>query len=330
MSKMKTDPTLPWLPGNNGLDTLKQEAMRQGRWRDNDDGYIEKGPFPTEKTAASITVNKVSADDGTTELTIPPRHAGPNPVIHYADHSGVSTSDPLVETPDEFTTDKATLYFLVVDSDGKHETGEPVCWNATLKIRHQIHTQGDKRKVELQCTPQAEMTYTLDGSNAKDGDPYQDSFDVGPEKQVLLVYAESGEASASEQFTIPAKGDNRVQLDDKKPTKLMSKTTLDATNKSYAVLNHFKDDEETRFRGVRIEVGEGEHTVSVRFQERAVTASEMEIALNAIRQIVNDDNANVTIRIASGADFINGFEAKEFARLAGVELRPESIVQGSE
>lgn len=330
VSKMKTDPTLPWLPGNNGLDTLKQEALRQRRWRDNDDGYIEKGPFPTEKTTASITVNKTSADNGTTELTITPRHAGPNPVVHYADHSGVSKSDPLVETPDEFTTDKATLYFLVVDSDGKHETGEPVCWNATLKIRHQIHTQGDKRTVELQCTPQAEMTHTLDGSNAKEGDTYQGPFDVGPEKQVLLVYAESGEASASEQFTIPAKGDNRVQLDDKKPTKLMSKTTLDATNKSYAVLNHFKDDEETRFRGVRIEVGEGEHTVSVRFQERAVTAGEMEIALNAIRQIVNDDNANVTIRIASGADFINGFEAKEFARLAGVELKPESVVQGTE
>lgn len=328
ISKMKTDPTLPWLPGSNGLDTLKQEALRQGRWRDNEDGYIEKGPFPKEKTTASVTVNKTSVENGTTELTITPRNAGSNPVVHYADHPNVSPSDPLVETPDEFITDKATLYFLVVDSDGKHETGEPICWKAALKIRHQIHAQGDKRTVELQCTPQADMTYTLDGSNAKEGTSYQGPFEVGTDKQVLLVHAESGEAQASEQFTIPAKGDKRVQIDDRKPAKLTSKATLDATGKSYAVINHFKNDDTTRFRGVRIEVGEGEHTVSVRFQERAVTASEIEIALNAIRKIVDDDNANVTIRIASGADFINGFEAKEFSRLSGVELKPESIVQG--
>ncbi|AJY53214.1 anti-phage-associated DUF499 domain-containing protein [Halomonas sp. KO116] len=330
ISLMKTDPALPWLPGANGLETLKQEALKQGRWRDSGDGYIEKGPFPQEKTTAIISVNKTSTENGTTELAITPRHAGANPVIHVAEHAGVSNSDPVVETPDEYVTDKPTLYFLVVDSDGKHIAGEPVPWNAILKMRHQIHKQGDKRLIELQCTPQGEMTYTLDGSNPKEGTPYKEPFEVEPEKQVLLVHAEAGEASASERFTIPAKGDNRVQIDDKKPTRLTSKTILDATAKTYAVLNHFKSDTQTRFRGVRIEVGEGEHTVSMRFSERATTAAEIELALDAIRKILNDDSAIVTIRIDSGAAFVNGFEAKEFARLAGVELKPEHLVQGGE
>lgn len=329
-SRMRSDPTLPWLPGANGLDTLKQEALVQGRWRDTGDGYIEKGPFPKEKTTLSVTVNKTSPGEGTTELTLTPRHAGATPVIHVADHAGVSTSDPVVASPEEFTTDKATLYFLAVDTEGKHETGAPVVWKATLKVRHQIHSQGDKRTVELQCTPNAEMRYTLDGSNPAEGERYDGPFEIGPEKQMLLVHAEAGEATARETFTIPTKGDKRVQLDERKPAKLMSRTTLDATDKSYAVINHFKGDTETRFRGVRIEVGEGEHTVSVRFQEREVTAAEMELALTAIRKIVNDDQAPVTIRIATGVDFGTGFDAKEFSKLAGIELKPESIVQGEE
>lgn len=327
-SRMRCDPTMPWLPGANGLDTLKQEALSQGRWRDTGDGYIEKGPFPKEKTTLSVTVNKTSQAEGTTELTLTPRHAGSTPVIYVADHNGVSTSDPMIDSPEEFTTDKGTLYFLVVDTEGKHETGEPVRWTATLKVRHQIHSVGDRRTVELECTPKAEMRYTLDGSNPADGEPYDGPFEVGPEKQMLLVHAESGEATAREQFTIPAEGDNRVQLDDGKPAKLTSRTTLDATGKSFAVLNRFKGDTQTLFRGVRVEVGEGEHTVSVRFQEFEVTAADIELALNTIRQIVNDDQANVTIRINSGISFGTGFDAKEFAKLAEVELKPENIVQG--
>ncbi|MGM1051817.1 MAG: anti-phage-associated DUF499 domain-containing protein [Pseudomonadota bacterium] len=330
VSRMRGDPTMPWLPGANGLETLKQEALTQGRWRDNGDGYIEKGPFPQEKTTLSVTVNKTSPGDGTTELTLTPRYAGPNPVIHVADHAKVSQTDPVVAAPEEYTTDKATLYFLVLDSEGKHETGDAIRWTASLKVRHQIHSQGGKRTVELQCTPNAEMHYTLDGSNPSDGQPYEGPFEVGPEKQMLLVHAESGEASAREQFSIPAKGDKRVQLDESKPAKMASRTTLDATDKSYAVLNRFKGDTQTRFRGVRIEVGEGEHTVSVRFQEREVTAADIEVALSAIRKIVNDDQANVTIRINSGINFGTGFDAKEFAKLAGIELKPENIVQGDE
>ncbi|MEA3250612.1 MAG: anti-phage-associated DUF499 domain-containing protein [Pseudomonadota bacterium] len=329
-SLMRCDPTLPWLPGANGLDTLKQEALTQGRWRDNGDGYIEKGPFPKEKTTLSVTVNKTSQADGTTELTLTPRQAGANPVIHVANHAGVTPNDPIVEAPEEFATDQATLYFLVVDSDGKHETGDPVRWTASLTVRHQVRPEGDKRFVELECTPKAEMRYTLDGSNPREGILYEKPFEVGTDQQLLLVHAEAGEATGGGQFTIPAKGDKRVHLDDSKPAKLTSKATLDATDKSYAVINRFKDNAQTRFRGVRIEVGEGEHTVSVRFHEREVTAADIEVALTAMRQIVNDDNANVTIRINSGVDFASGFDAKEFAKLTGIELKPESIVQGGE
>jgi hypothetical protein len=48
------------MPGAGGLDTLKAEALKQGRWRLGEDGYIEKGPFPKDKTTVNVSVVNVS------------------------------------------------------------------------------------------------------------------------------------------------------------------------------------------------------------------------------------------------------------------------------
>ena len=45
ISRAKSHAAWPWMPGNGGMDTLKAEALKQGRWRLGEDGYIEKGPF---------------------------------------------------------------------------------------------------------------------------------------------------------------------------------------------------------------------------------------------------------------------------------------------
>ena len=50
VSRARSNPAWPWMPGADGMDTLKTEALKQGRWRMDKDGYIEKGPFPKEKT----------------------------------------------------------------------------------------------------------------------------------------------------------------------------------------------------------------------------------------------------------------------------------------
>ena len=44
--RAKSNPDWPWIPGSGGMDTLKAEALKQGRWRLGEDGYVEKGPFP--------------------------------------------------------------------------------------------------------------------------------------------------------------------------------------------------------------------------------------------------------------------------------------------
>ena len=329
VNRAKCNPGWPWMPGSSGMDTLKTEALKQGRWRLGEDGYIEKGPFPKEKTSVNVMLVGSHPDTGASQLSLTPRNAGESPVIHYATSASVSSDDKKVEDLDNFSTTESTLYFLVVDPTGKYESGTPTRWVADLKIRHQIEPFADKRKVTLQCTPNADMYFTLDGSNPKDGTIYQEPFEVGPAASRLLVYALSGEASKTADFQIPHSGDKTVHIEDAKPASLTSgkRIPLDTTDKVFTVINRFRDQANTRFKGVRIEIGEGENTVSIRFGERQVTAAVIENTVNSLRHALNEVDANVSIAVKDGIDFENGFEAKEFAKLVGIDLRPGDITQ---
>jgi hypothetical protein len=329
VNRAKCNPGWPWMPGSAGMDTLKTEALKQGRWRLGEDGYIEKGPFPKEKTSVNVSLLGSTPDTGESFISLTPRNAGESPVIHYSTSATVSSADPQVDDLENFTTTEGTLYFLVVDPTGKYESGSSTRWVADLKVRHQIEPAADKRKVTLQCTPKAEMFYTLDGSNPKDGQPYTGPFEVGSQAARLLVYAKSGEATKTADFQVPHSGDKTIQIDDAKPARLNSgkRVPLDTTEKVFMVINRYKDQLTTRFKGVRIEIGEGENTVGIRFGERHITAAMIEATVNSLRDVLNEADANVSIAVRDGIDFESGFEAKEFARLVGIELKPGDIAQ---
>lgn len=326
--RSKTNPIWSWMPGSSGMDTLKAEALKQGRWRLGSDGYIEKPPFPQEKTTVNVVVQTTHNDTGESALTLTPRHCGTSPIIHYSTTADVSVNDNKVEDFENFATKAATLYFLVVDNEGQHETGDPQRWVAELKIRHQINAIADKRRVELRCVPDAQLTYTLDGTNPKDGLLYQAPFEVGNEAARLLVHARSGDATKEADFKIPSTGEKIVQIIDTKPAKLSEdkRITLDNTETVFAVLNHFKDNPAT-FKGVIIQIGEGENTVTLRFGEREITAAMIEGSINGLRQVLNENQALVSVKISNGATFDSGFDVKEFAQLAKIELKDGDIVQ---
>ncbi|MBV4586514.1 DUF499 domain-containing protein [Escherichia coli] len=329
VNRAKCNPGWPWMPGSSGMDTLKTEALKQGRWRLGEDGYIEKGPFPKEKTSVNVSLLGTNPDTGESLISLTPRNAGESPVIYYSTSATVSIADPHVDDLENFATTEGTLYFLVVDPTGKYENGLPTRWVADLKVRHQIEPSADQRKVTLQCTPKADMFYTLDGSNPKDGQPYTAPFEVGLEAARLLVYAKSNEATKTADFQIPHSGDKTVQIHDTKPARMNGgkRVLLDSTEKVFAVINRYKDQANTRFKGVRIEIGEGENTVGIRFGERQITAAMIEATVNSLRDVLNEADANVSIAVRDGIDFENGFEAKEFAKLVGIELKPGDIAQ---
>ena len=328
LSRVKSLPVWPWMPGSGGMDTLKAEALKQGRWRFGEDGYIEKGPFPKEKATVNVSLQGSNPETGESLLSLTPRNAGDSPIIHYSTKLQVGEADPKVEDLDSFSTGEGTLYFWVIDPTRKYESGPPIRWVAELKIRHQVDPAADKRRVTLQSTPRAAISYSLDGSNPKDGIEYSEPFEIGPEAVRLLVYARAGEANKAADFQIPASGDKRIQIDDTKPARLQGKrVSLDTTDRVYGVINAFKDDTSTIFKGIRIEIGEGENTVTVRFQERAVTAVMIDGVVNSLREVLQEDQAPVAITISDGVQFKNGFAVKEFAKIAGLDLRPGDVVQ---
>jgi len=329
VNRAKCNPVWPWMPGSSGMDTLRTEALKQGRWRMGEDGYIEKGPFPKEKTSVNVTLISTNPETGESLLTLTPRNAGESPVIYFSTKSEVFDSDPQVLDLENFSTLEGTLYFKVVDPTGKYECGPATRWVAELKIRHQIEPSADMRKVTLQCSPKAEMYYTLDGSNPKDGQLYTVPFEVGTESARLLIYAKSGEATKTADFQIPNSGDKTIQIDDVKPARLSSskRVPLDTTEKVFTIINRFKDQMNTRFKGVRIEIGEGENTVRINFGVRYVTAAMIEASVNSLREVLSEADANVAIKITDGIAFENGFEAREFAKLVGIELKPGDIAQ---
>ena len=328
MSRAKTNPAWPWMPGSSGMDTLKTEALKQGRWRLGEDGYIEKGPFPQEKTSINVSVVGTTPEKGETILSLTPRNAGDSPAVYYSTKPEVMDNGEQVEDLDNFSTSEGTLYFGVKDPSGTYETGEPKKWVAELKIRHQVEPSADKRKVTLQCTPQADMTYSLDGTNPKDGEKYKSPFEIGPESALLQVHAKSGDAAGNARFQIPQSGDKTVQINDSKPALLRKKRiSLDTTDRVYAVINHFRDRLDTTFKGVRIQLGEGERTVTVTFQEREITAAMIEQTANSLREVLQDE-PEITVIITDSIQFERGADMKEFAKVVGIELDASDFTQG--
>ncbi|WP_157640488.1 FN3 associated domain-containing protein [Lamprocystis purpurea] len=86
-------------------------------------------------------------------------------------------------------------------------------------------TKADRRvpwrdKVALRCTPDAELRYTLEGTNAKEGTLYTDPFPVPAKGCTILIAAKAGEVEKPAEILIPSVGHDRVVIDERKPARL--------------------------------------------------------------------------------------------------------------
>jgi hypothetical protein len=327
--RAKTDPTWPWMPGARGLDMLRDEALKQGRWRLTPEGHIEKGPFPAEKTSVNVIVLLTNRETGETSLSLTPRNAGDSPRVYVLKTSEVSEQDEQVQDLEDYRTTEATLYFIAVDSSGRFETGTPTRWTADLTIRHELHKIADSRKVELRCTPAAEMRYTLDGTNPKEGPFYTQPFEVPAKGGTILIAAKAGEVEKSAKIQIPPDGDDRVLIDERKPARLVDTkwVSIDTTDKAFGFIQRFKERPDTRLRGVQILIGEGESAVQIRFNERELTAAAIETAIRGIRSALGDEQAAVQVSVKGGIAFGDGYALKEFAEIAGIALSAGDVIQ---
>ena len=312
-----------WLPPK-GIETLKSIACNRGLWEDMGNGYVTKKP-KKKCTSAQVIAESDPDDSGNVRLRINAQNAGPAPRIHYAEDALVSDTSPQLKDQ-AITTSALRLNILVVDPSGQYETGDPVTWSNKLVLRNKLSENGGKRSVELFVVPRGAIRYTLDGSEPRDGMPYEGPIEIGDGEVLLSAFAEADGLETKTPIRFPAKGKKGVQVDDVKPGKLVSRTgrKLDSRIKTFEGLKQAAEKSLT-FEGIALNVGQGNQVVAINVGEIAVDAAFIQALLTKVLEKFTADTP-ITMSFRK-CHFSSGHDLKDFAAKMGIELQQGDVEQ---
>ncbi|MBU4356941.1 MAG: chitobiase/beta-hexosaminidase C-terminal domain-containing protein, partial [Proteobacteria bacterium] len=199
-------------------------------------------------------------------------------------------------------------------------------WSNRLVLRNKLSEHGGKRSVELFVAPRGAIRYTLDGSEPRDGTPYEGPIPIGDGEVLLRAFAEADGLEAKNEFRFPAKGKKGVQIDDVKPALLVSRTgrKLDSRGKTFEGLKQAADKSAT-FEGIVLTVGQGNQMIAVNVGEIAVDGAFIEALLvKVLEKFTPDTPVTMTFR---KAHFASGHDLKDFAGKLGLELQSMDVEQ---
>lgn len=316
----------PWLPPK-GIESLRTIALGEGKWRYTEDGYIEKGPFPPPRTAVSVSEREYNDATGEATLEITPRSAGRNGRIHYSQTREVSSSSPSV--PDNiWTTDATSLWFLAVDPDGEHETGDPIRWTNRLTLTHQPRPTGGKRVVELTVKPRGKIKWNTTGVNPREGQNYSGPIELeGTEEITIYAYAEDQGVETTRSFNIPAVDQKGPKIDKSKPAKLRKRMDFRGNSEAFSAINNAKAVSAKLSGGISLTVGEGTKNITTRFGSDAVIRVEdIEVFVSAAREALASDTADVYLKIED-LQFSSGHDLISFLEKVGLTAEPGEVEQ---
>ena len=317
-------PGMPWLPPR-ALDMLKSIACKRGLWEDLGNGYITKKP-KKKRTSAQVVAEREFGDEGRIRLRVNPVNAGPAPRIHYAEDSSVSESSPILkENP--FSTTALRVDFLVRDPSGQYETGDPEVWENQLVLRNRLRDEGgDKRQVELFVAPRGEIRYTLDGSEPRDGKPYDGPIAIGDSEVLLRAFATGDGLEAKADFRFTASGKTGVHIDETRPARLVSRSghKFDSRTSTFEGLKQAKD-KAVEFENITLTVGQGAQIASIAIGEVQVDAAFLTRLLENVADKFPPDTP-VTMAFRK-AHFVSGHDLKYFCETLGFEMTQGSVEQ---
>jgi len=172
--------------------------------------------LPAKTPAVQLTVAKApTAKDHEVTLELNTVNAGNDAVLYYAENAAATRSSPRV-TGGRISTSAAAVGVLIVDPSRTDSPDAPnssqTRWTTPLPIAHYLSDpdpEDETRTVTVYAHPQAQLRYTIDGTNPRDhGTPYEGPFKVTAARQVLNVLATItiGDALVfenSESFGIP-------------------------------------------------------------------------------------------------------------------------------
>lgn len=315
-----TNPAWQWhLP--RALDDLKDDMLKKGIWREHG-GYIEKPPFPKEKT--KVLVQELRRDDTTGEVTLKliPQYGDR---VHYEIGAPATTASNLVENLNEFKTKELKLSFLCVDSTGEHETGGPVEWQNKITLKYRVFDKGDDKVVELLAAPATTIKYTTDGSNPKEYGGICDGEIIVPKDSafVLAVAEAQGIYSETIQIKIDRTKGTSINIYKDKPLKLYKRCKTSDTAETYQELDllkkHGAELSDVIVTLYRVDDGGGEKgwielTVDSSLK---VEIERLENSIDAVRNnFMAEGKVNIsleygTARFATGQNFLDWVASKK-------------------
>jgi len=164
----------------------------------------------------------------------------------------VTAQSPCVPDTILETTDTA-LWFLAIDPDREHETGEVKRWENKLTITHHpVVLPGGKRRVEVTVKPPATIRWNTTGANPKEGAVYAGPIDIpGDAETTVYAYAEDQGVGAARNFTIPRADQTGPSIVKTEPARLRKKLDFRGSTETYAALVNFESLQATLSGGYR-------------------------------------------------------------------------------
>jgi hypothetical protein len=329
IAREKQRPKMPWMPPK-GLDTLKAIAVQRGVWEDLGNGHVSHTPAK-KKTAVQVVADTAPDDDGVVVLRVNALNAGPSARIHYAEDDAVSTSSPVLK--DETLKSKAyRVQFLAVDPNGQFDTGDVTTWTNRLTIRAKF--DANTRQVELLVAPPASLKYTLDGSEARNGQDYSGPIQLDANAAKILVFAEGGGLENKEKLEYPGarsgsgsgRGGSRPQviIDRAKPARLNRMVNLGSRQDAYQVVTLLKERQAT-VEKVAAVVGNSPAVVQFFLGDTPADGTYLETVLNQIGTCLPADAA-VSLKIHR-FQFRTGQDMLDLAEKVGFELHDNDFTQ---
>lgn len=325
IDRMRQKTQMPWLP-RTGLDQLIQEARKRGVWEDLGNTYITRKPRP-KLTQVVCSAENNPDDEGLVRLKIDAVNAGTLPRIHYMEDGTVSEASAVL-TESVLSTKALRVQFLAVDPTGQNETGPPATWSNKLTIRHDLNEA--TRKIQLFVAPfhqdKGRITYTLDGSEARNGSNYEGAVSIGDDAGSIYVFAECDGLEEKRTFTFPARGNRDVLIVHEKPAQLYSNTSkkLDNSAKTYEGLKMAME-RGISFEQVTLQIGSSPQVIHLSFGDIEVSPEFLEEELSHLQTLLTPD-APVILWFKK-LNTPTGFDLKQFAGKLGIELKSGEVTQ---
>jgi hypothetical protein len=215
--------------------------LKKGMWRENG-GYIEKPPFPKQKTEVLVQELRRDEDTGEATLKLIPKYGDQ---IFYEVGAEATSASSIVENSNEFKTKELVVSFLCVDSTGEHETGEPVEWKNKITLKYRVYDKGNDKVIELRAAPSSSIKYTTDGSNPREHGGTYDSETIIPRGTTYVQAIAESKGIYSDVLTCKIDWDKveSLTIDKQKGLQLYRRHTTNDTSETYTELGLLKKHE---------------------------------------------------------------------------------------